>query len=152
MQIKADETTTLLTSPDPKVLITQSQIYIFYLHSRHDVENEFQIDGAAKDNKEDLLQERVEVIESQNIVEVRDYQVYDIMDFEFIQRLQQPKRSFILRKYNKLLTNQEMPYLQIECTKDEQYFILTHLIERQLPMKWQAFFEKALLIQQPDCY
>ena len=45
------------------------------------------------------------MIESQNIVEVRDYQVYDIMDFEFIQRLQQPKRSFILRKYNKLLTN-----------------------------------------------
>ena len=66
------------------MLITQSQIFIFYLHSRHDVENEFQIEGAAKDNKEDLQQERIELIESQNIVEVRDYQVYNIMDFEFI--------------------------------------------------------------------
>lgn len=75
---------TLLTSPDPKVLITQHKIYIFFLHSRHDVENEFQIEGAAKENKEDLHQERIEAIESQNIVEVRDYQVYDIMDFEFI--------------------------------------------------------------------
>jgi hypothetical protein len=44
----------LLTASDPKVLITESKIFIFFLHSRHDVENEFQIEGAAKENKEDL--------------------------------------------------------------------------------------------------
>ena len=54
------------------------------MHSRHDVENEFQIEGAAKDTKEDLHQERLEAIESQNTIEVRDVQVYEIMDFEFI--------------------------------------------------------------------
>jgi hypothetical protein len=29
---------------------------------------------------------------------------------------------------------------------------MTHLIERQLPVKWQAFFEKELAIENPDCY
>lgn len=87
VKIKGGEATTLLTTNDPKVLITQSQVYVFFLNSRHDVENEFQIEGEAIEVKEDLHQERIEVIESQHIVEVRDVQVYEIMDFEFIQRL-----------------------------------------------------------------
>ena len=52
-KVKADEATNLLTCSDPKVLVTQHKIYLFFLHSRHDIENEFQIEGAAKDNKED---------------------------------------------------------------------------------------------------
>jgi len=35
------------------------------------------------------------------LIEVRDVQVYHYEDFEFIQKLHEPKRSFILRKYNK---------------------------------------------------
>jgi hypothetical protein len=69
---------------------------------------EFKID---KDNI-DLHEERIDAVENQNIVTVRDAQVYELMDFEFLQKLKVPKRSFILRKYNKLLTqNQEMPFL-----------------------------------------
>lgn len=67
------------------------------------------------------------------------------MDFEFFQKVADAKRTFILRYYNKDMTgNDEMPFLQFECSKDDQYFIITHLIERQLPFKWRSFFEKAL--------
>jgi len=45
-------------------------------------------------------------------IEVRDVQMFFYQDFEFIQKLQEPKRSFILRTYNKLMTtNQDMPYI-----------------------------------------
>jgi hypothetical protein len=79
------------------------------LNTRNDIHNEFKIESGAIE--EDFHQERIEVIEAENIVQVKDVQVYEMMDFEFIQRLQQPKRSFILRVYNKLLTNKEMPFL-----------------------------------------
>jgi hypothetical protein len=39
-----------------------------------------------------------------------------------------------------------MPHILFECSKDDQFFVLTHLIERQLPLKWQKFFEEALKI------
>ena len=45
-----------------------------------------------------------------------------------------------------------MPYLHFQCSSEEQFFIMTHLIERQLPVRWQAFFEMELKITQPDCY
>ena len=46
----------------------------------------------------------------------------------------------------------DMPFITIECSNHEQFFITNHLIEKQLPLKWQAFFEKELNILKPDCY
>lgn len=64
-----------------------------------------------------------------------DLQRFNFMDFEFIQMLQEPRRTFILRVYNKDMTaKDEMPAIQIECSKDDQFFTLTHLIDRQLPV------------------
>lgn len=37
---------------------------------------------------------------------------FNLMDFEFMQRLKQPRNSFILKVYNKENTNNEqMPYI-----------------------------------------
>jgi len=48
--------------------------------------------------------------------------------------------------YNKEMSKIDMPFITIECSNHEQFFITNHLIEKQLPLKWQAFFEKELNI------
>ena len=102
---------------------------------------------------EDLAQERIDLIQNETMVHVIDVQKFNLMDFEFIQRLQNPIRTFVLQSYNKTTKSVEQaPQITIECKKDETYFILTHLIEKYLPLKWQAFFEEALKIKDPDCY
>lgn len=82
-----------------------------------------------------------------------DVQTFTLMDFEFLQRLQELPRSFVMQVYNKSTKKDAVtPRLQIECKKDESFFVLTHLIEKYLPLRWQAFFEQALSITEPDCY
>jgi hypothetical protein len=54
--------------------------------------------------------------------------------------------------YNKQMTNQEMPFLTITCSKEQPFFILTHLLERQMPQTWREFFEKSFNIAKPDLY
>ena len=46
----------------------------------------------------------------------------------------------------------DMPFITMECSNHEQFFIINHLIEKQLPLKWQSFFERELKIEKPDCY
>jgi len=108
----------LLNTKDPKMLLTYDTLFLFFLESRKDQENQFNITSSAADKEDDLNQERIDMLESMNEVQVRDVQQFSLQDFEFIQKLQQPKRSFILRLFNKQMTNQEMPYIQIECSKD----------------------------------
>ena len=67
------------------------------------------------------------------------------MDFEFIQKVKDQKRTFVMKIYNKEMTVKDVTdMLTFECTNAEQFFVMTHLVERQLPAKWQGFFEKAL--------
>ena len=64
-------------------------------------------------------------------VKVKDLQVWRYMDFEFIQKLQEPKRTFKIQVYNKEMTaNDQMPAIEVECSKDEQFFVMTHIIDR----------------------
>ena len=73
------------------------------------------------------------------------------MDFEFIQKLKSPKRTFILMTYNKDMDDAaKMPFVQITCDTNESYFIVTHLLEKYLPMRWQGFFEKSLQLESND--
>lgn len=82
-----------------------------------------------------------------------DVQTFDLMDFEFIQKLPSPPRSFVLQIYNKTTKQVDTePQIKIECKKDDSFFVLTHLIEKYLPLQWQGFFERALTIRPPDCY
>lgn len=46
----------------------------------------------------------------------------------------------------------EMPSLVIEMIKQQDFFIANHLIDKQIPIYWQKFFEKELKIVAPDCY
>lgn len=85
----------------------------------------------------DVRLERLQEIEQKRYVKCTDVQRFNFMDFEFIQKLQEPKRAFKLQIYNKLLNIKgEMPFIQVECSKDDQFFVMTHLIERQLNIKW----------------
>ena len=77
------------------------------------------------------------------------------MDFEFLEKRPQPRYSFIMKIYNKEnTTSEQMPYLYFQCTSKEQFFAMTHILERQLPARWQAFFEDKLAISamSQDCY
>ena len=58
----------------------------------------------------------------------------------------------MLQAYNKTTKKVDKnPQIVIECKKDESFFILTHLLEKYLPLKWQLFFETKLQIKAPDC-
>lgn len=127
-EIKNNDVESVLNSDNQNLLLTFDSIYVFFIKSRKDKEKEFSVQKA--DGDQDINQERIDKLDSMNDVQVKDVQVYKFADFEFIQKLQSPKRSFILQIYNKNMTKDEMPYLQIECSKDEQFFILNHLIER----------------------
>ena len=53
------------------------------------------------------------------------------MDFEFIEKVVDEKRTFLLKTFNKALTiDDNMPTIKFHCTTDEQYFILYHLLEK----------------------
>lgn len=89
---------------DIQLVMTIDQLYIFYL----------------EDQDEKKMDDEATNRHNASIVTVKDLQVFNFMDFEFIQKLQEPKRAFILRVYNKEMTaKDEMPAIQFECSKDE---------------------------------
>ena len=129
----------VLNHKDVKIMLTVEFIFIFYLETVETEPSELDADETVSTNVKP--------------VKVKDLQVWRYMDFEFIQKLVEPKRSFILQVYNKEMTaNDQMPAIQVECSKDEQFFVMTHIIDRQLPDKWRHFFETSLAIQPPDVY
>jgi hypothetical protein len=91
------------TAPDQKVLITHHRVYVFFTET-----DKF-------DSK---------------VIKVRDPQVYELMDFEFIQKLKESKNAFILKCYNKQMADGDMVELKFQTSTDEQFFIMTHLLER----------------------
>lgn len=81
----------LLTCADPKLLLTTSKIYLFYIVSKQDIQDQFSemLDRRNKQESTgavDLAKERIDLMENKGEIEVRDVQVYDLMDFEFIQK------------------------------------------------------------------
>lgn len=42
--------------------------------------------------------------------------------------------------------------MTISCKDAESYFSATHVIQRQMPLNWQQFFEKNIEVQDDDCY
>ena len=50
------------------------------------------------------------------------------------------------------MSKMEMPFIVVELSKQQDYFVTHHMIEKQLPTGWQFFFEKEFKIKSPDCY
>lgn len=112
-------------------MITKYSLLVFHLETAFDTENQFEVKRHDKEDAGDVRLERLQEIEQKRFVQVSEVQRFNFMDFEFIQKLQEPKRTFKLQIYNKLMNLKDvMPSIQIECTKDDQFFIMTHLIER----------------------
>ena len=65
----------------------------------------------------------------------------------------QVNHGFKLRYYRKdgNLKNPQMEQTFI-CKDADSYFSVTHVIQRQMPLKWQQFFEEKIEIQADDCY
>lgn len=58
-----------------------------------------------------------------------------------------------MRTYNKSGNpNADSPAIQFHCSNDSQFFIMTHLMDKYLPIFWRLFFEKQLVINTPDLY
>ena len=91
----------VLTVKYPKILITQTFVYIFSLKSKQDEINDQQA-GPAEVTQDDVEQERLDKINNETQVEVKDLQKYNLMDFEFLQKATENKqRTFVLQAYNK---------------------------------------------------
>lgn len=80
---------------------------------------------------------------------------YQYFDIESLRPWITPQfqHGFKLRYYRKdgNLKNPQMEQSFI-CKDAESYFSVTHVIQRQMPHKWQEFFEKSIQIQADDCY
>ena len=80
------------------MVLTYNRIYIFYLETKKEEKDAATLEKLGiPASKEDE--------KASSVVRVRDPQVYDLMDFEFIQKLQDPKTAFILKTYNKEMTD-----------------------------------------------
>ena len=131
------------TTPEPKILITKDTLYIFSLETEFDkinVTNQ-KYSPATKSNtnsvSDDITQERLDKINKTQEVKVCDVQFYHFFLFEFLQRMQKPKRSFIMSAYNLSSSqNENNQQLFFQCFDDNTLFILTHLIEKYLTAGW----------------
>lgn len=80
---------------------------------------------------------------------------YTYQDVESIRHWNTPQtqHGFKLRFYRKdgNLKNPQKE-MTFTCKNSESYFSVTHVIERQMPLNWQLFFEAKIEIQSDDCY
>jgi hypothetical protein len=42
--------------------------------------------------------------------------------------------------------------MTVACKDGETYFSATHVIQRQMPLNWQKFFENNIKLDDDDCY
>ena len=76
----------MLKSQDPKLLVSKTHIYIFYIETRKDKEDQFSVSVVGGENEEDLNQERIDLIDSLNHIQIKDIQSFALADIEFIQK------------------------------------------------------------------
>ena len=89
----------MLTAKHPRVLVTKDTLYIFALKTKQEeLEQDDQVPVA---DEEDVAQERLDKLNNETLVHVMDVQTFSLMDFEFLQRLQSPPRTFVIQAYNK---------------------------------------------------
>jgi hypothetical protein len=118
-----------------KLLITKDQFYVFEIEK-------------IKQNVHGK-----NIFEHGDLIRVKDLDVFEFKDFEFMQRKAFPENSFVLKPYNKFNENEkENTMIEFECFDSDQFFVTTHLIEMYLPNFWKKFFEQSLEIKQPDIY
>ena len=82
-----------MESKDPKILITFDRLYIFYIVT-HNKEK-------PKDSVEDIFKQ-----DNTQLIEVKDVQTFNFMDFEFIEKKRNKERILVLSVYNKSLKNE----------------------------------------------
>lgn len=95
--------------PETKLLITKELMYVFEIETIGQDEASENVQG------EDEIKSPVE-----DVIKVKDLDIFAFKDFEFMQKVPNHPLSFILKTYNKSTKDKyEAPQIEITCTTKE---------------------------------
>eukprot|EP00347_Sterkiella_histriomuscorum_P002095 403369493 len=79
---------------------------------------------------------------------------YQYQDVESMRHMDNAKQYSLKLKFYRKDGNLKTPQKEfnITCKDSEAFFTVQHVIQRQMPLNWQMFFENNVDIQANDCY